>query len=196
MADKRRYTVSLPDHVADAVENHASPLGSTPTEYAADVIRWWYGQGCPPVTHDEAQLRKVIPAELLNRLKAPPKHIDVWALETDKPYVLTDDAVVQPLLVQLGLPNLFAQAKEHDKVRFCVAFDNHPTHWVLIDLYKGSDKPDGNGLLFEAIPKASVSRKEMEKQLQQRAKEMGADRQPKFSQLPARKQAVVTAKGS
>jgi hypothetical protein len=196
MADKRRYTVSLPDHVADAVEKHASLLGSTPTEYAADVIRWWFGQGCPPVTHDEAQLRKTIPADLLRRLEAPPKNIDVWALDAKKTYSLVDDNVVQPLLVQLGLPNLFAQAKEHDKAKFLIAFDNHPTHWLVVSLFKGSDRPDGDGLLFEAIPKATVSRKEMGKNLLKVVKEMGADGPAKFSQLPALKPAAVSAKGS
>lgn len=60
MKDKRRYTITLPDHVADAVEHHARGLTATPTEYAADVIRWWFGQECPPLTSEEAVLRSMI----------------------------------------------------------------------------------------------------------------------------------------
>jgi len=33
------------------------------------------------------------------------------------------------------LPNLHAQAIEHDEARFLIAFDNHPTHWIVVDLF-------------------------------------------------------------
>lgn len=185
MADKRRYTVSLPDHVADAVEKHAGPLSSTPTEYAADVIRWWFGQGCPPVTHDEAELRKSNATKaLFQRVQPVPKNLNVWSLEPAKDYVITEDEIVKKLLNQLGLPNLFAQAREHDQLRFSIAFDNHPTHWLVVDLYKGSDRPDGDGWSFRAYPKTSITREAMLARLQAEAKEMESTDKVSFAQIP------------
>ena len=185
MADKRRYTISLPDHVADAVENHARPLGSTPTEYAADVVRWWFGQGCPAVTPDEAQLRKSkLSDSILKGIEPLPKNLDAWSLDSKKDYIITDDSVVQKLLGQLGVPNLFARTAEHDKIRFFVAFDNHPTHWLVLDIFKGTDRPDGDGLSFQALPKIAVSREEMLQKLQAAAKEMASPGPVKFSQIP------------
>ena len=181
MAEKRRYTVTLPDHVADAVEARAKPLGATPTEYAGAVLRWWFGAGCPPVTHDEAAL---LAATLKERLLPIPDDLNAWSLDTRHDYAITDDKIVGKLLAQLGIPNLFAQAAEHDEVRMSVAFDNHPTHWLQFDFFKGVDKPDGNGLSFIAHPKASVTRKEMIQKLQAEAKKMGVTKPFVFSQIP------------
>ena len=187
MADKRRYTVSLPDHVADAVEKHARPLGSTPTEYAGDIVRWWYGQGCPPVTPDENELRK--------RLQPVPQNLNIWKLNKADMYQLVGDEIVQKLLTQLGIPNLFATASEHDSVSMTVAFDNHPSHWLLFTLFKGSTRPDGDGLSFSAYPKASISKKVMETRLQVIAKQLEASGPIQFSQIPAAvEKRVATAK--
>jgi hypothetical protein len=175
MAEKRRYTVSLPDHVADAVDAHSKPLGATPTEYAGDIIRWWFGQGCPPVRADESALR---------RIKPVPKNLNVWSLDPKNVYILTDDSVVQMLLDQLGLPNLFAHEKEHDEVRMSLAFDNHPTHWLEVNFFKGSNKPGGDGLSFNAYPKATTSREEMISKMQGELKKMGAKGSFNFSQIP------------
>ncbi len=185
MADKRRYTVTLPDHVADAVDTHAKPLGATPTEYAADVLRWWFGQGCPPVSHDEIALRaQKLAQEMAKRVKPVPKDLNALALDPQETYFLTDDTLVQKLLTQLGLPNLFARAAEHDEARFSVAFDNHPTHWITADYFKGSDQVDGNGLAFSAYPKSSVTRKEMLEKLQAEARKMESKTPFNFSQIP------------
>jgi UDP-N-acetylglucosamine 2-epimerase len=181
MAEKRRYTVTLPDHVADAVESRAKPLGASPTEYAGAVLRWWFGQGCPPVTHDEAAL---LAAAMKKRVKPLPDDLNAWSLDPKSLYTVTDDKVVKKLLAQLGIPNLFAHASEHDEVRMSVAFDNHPTHWLQLDFFKGVDEPDGNGLSFTAHPKASVTRKEMIQKLQAEAKEMGTTKPFVFSQIP------------
>ena len=183
MAEKRRYTVSLPDHVADAVEVHAKPLGATPTEYAGDIVRWWFGQGCPPVTADEQALRKVADA-LKQRILPLPKNLNVWSLDPKHDYVITEDHIVQTLLDQLGLPNLFAQAQEHDELRMHIAFDNHPTHWLVFDIFKGSNKPDGDGIAFAAYPKATVSRDEMLRKVHAEMKKMGAKEKFEFSQIP------------
>jgi hypothetical protein len=185
MADKRRYTVSLPDHVADAVEKHGRPIGSTPTEYAADVIRWWFGQGCPPVTHDEAELRKTKAAGgVKNRIEPIPDNLNAWTLDPEKIYAITEDAVVQNLLDQLGLPNLFAQAAEHDSIRFSIAFDNHPTHWLVAEFFKGSNRPDGDGLSLQAYPKLSVTRSQMIERLTAAAKGAKSKDTVTFSQIP------------
>ena len=181
MADKRRYTVTLPDHVADAVESRSKPLGATPTEYAADVLRWWFGQGCPPVTHDETAL---LANTLAKRLKPVPENLDVWSLNPKDEYVITDDNIVQKILGQLGLPNLFAAAVEHDELRMTVVFDNHQTHWLQFDFFKGGATPDMNGLAFTARPKASVTRAEMAKRMRDDAKKMESSEPATFSQIP------------
>ena len=185
MAEKRRYTVSLPDHVADAVEKHAGPLSATPTEYAGDIIRWWFGQGCPPVTHDEAELRKsTIGAEIKKRIKPVPADFDVWKLDPSVDYQLTD-APAEKALKQLGLPNLFAHAKEHDVARLMVAFDNHHTHWLVFNFFKGGKTAAENGLAFSAYSKSDVSRDDMLLKLTIEGKKMEAKGSIKFSQIPA-----------
>ena len=181
MAEKRRYTITLPDHVADAVEAHSKLLGASPTEYAGDVLRWWFGQGCPPVTHDEAAL---LEAAIKARVKPVPADLSVWALDEKSVYTITDDRQVEKLLAQLGLPNLFARAIEHDEVRMSLVFDNHPTHWLMDDLYKGGDTPDKNGLLFTAYPKLTTTRDEMLKKMAAEAKKMKAKGPINFSQIP------------
>lgn len=56
MAEKRRFNISLPDHVADELERRSKALGGNPTEYAADIIRWWYGEGSPPLNAEEKRV--------------------------------------------------------------------------------------------------------------------------------------------
>jgi hypothetical protein len=173
MAVKQRYNVSVPEHVAAAVAKYAKALGATPTEYAGDIIRWWYGQGCPPVTHDEARLR-----------------VDVWRLDPSASYMLEGDSTVTALMRQLGVPNLFAAMIEHDEAKSFVAFDNHPTHWIILRIWKGHSKKSGNGLLFEAVPKVATSEPAMLSRLKSEAAEMESSGPVTFSQLPPR---VVTA---
>ena len=38
-----------------------------------------------------------------------------------------------------------------------VAFDNYPTHWLIIDLFKGGATRADNGLLFRAYPRTNSS---------------------------------------
>lgn len=95
MAEKQRYTVTVPDHVATAVETHATQVSATPTEYATDILRWWFGKGCPPLTEEEEVLREVSEesGDKL-RLKSKPdvdayfrakkKEHEVWLEETRK----------------------------------------------------------------------------------------------------------------
>ena len=181
MAEKQRYTVTLPDHVADAVAARSKPIGATPTEYAGHILRWWYGQGCPPVTHDEAAL---LAAAMKHRIKPIPDDLNIWVLDEKMMYAITEDSVVAKLLSQLGLPNLFAQAAEHDELRMGVTFDNHPTHWLVFDFYKGSKQPGGDGLSFSAYPKATTTREQMRQKMEAELKAMGANRPFNFSQIP------------
>jgi hypothetical protein len=193
MADKRRYTVSLPDHVTDAVEKHAKPLGATPTEYAADIIKWWFGQGCPAVTPDEAQLRKTATLDaMMSRVLPLPADLNVWKLNPKVDYNLVD-APVEKAMVDLGIPNLFAHGQEHDAVRITAAFDNHPTHWLVFNFFKGSGKPGGDGVSMYAYSKSSVTRSEMVKKLQAIAKEMEAERPIPFSQIPVKAPAALSS---
>lgn len=185
MAEKRRYTVTLPDHVADAVESRAKLLGETPTEYTADVLRWWFGQGCPAVTHDESALRKAKEAaHVSGRIKPVPENLSVWSLAPDSNYNITDDNVVRKLLGEIGLTNLFAHTIEHDEIRAMFVFDNHPTHWLQFDFFKGSKRSDGDGLSFTAESKITTSREAKLQAMQIEAKRMGATKQPVFSQIP------------
>lgn len=109
--------------------------------------------------------------------------INVWDLHAEKSYTLEGDELVNDLARQLGVPNLFPQSAEHDQARFVVAFEDHPTHWVLIQLWKGAPDPSGNGLLFNAFPKSSTTRDMMDQTLAKIAAEMEVAGIP-FSQLP------------
>ena len=172
MTQKQRYNVSLPDHVSAEMEKHAKAVKATPTEYAGDIIRWWYGQGCPPVTPDEIELRKRVDG-MVKRIKPVPADFDVWKLDQSVVYQLTDTPA-EKALKQLGLPNLFAHEKEHDVARLMVAFDNHPTHWLVFNFYKGGKPAAENGLAFSAYSKTTVSREDMLLRLTIEGKKMGA----------------------
>jgi hypothetical protein len=173
MAEKQRYTVSLPDHVTTEIEKRALSLSATPTEYAAAIIRWWFGQGCPPVTPDEEHLRRG-------------RDVHAWSLDPKRSYLLSGDDVVQGLMLQLNVPNLFVQLADFDEAHAFFAFDNHPTHWILIHLWKGLPRTEQNGLFFEALPKKTVTRAEMLARLKSKAHEMGHSGPIEFSQLPPR----------
>jgi hypothetical protein len=178
MPEKQRYTVSVPDHISDELEKHAKGVKATPTEYATDVLKWWYGLGCPPVRPDEVELKK-----RLGRLKPVPPNFNVWQLDANDFYELVDGPA-EKALKQLGVPNLFAREKEHDEVRLMIAFDNHPTHWLVFNFFKGSSKADGDGLQFSALPKNAINRDEMLFRLTIEAKKMEAKGPISFSQLP------------
>lgn len=180
MAEKQRYTVSLPDHVTAELEKHAKAVGATPTEYAGDVIRWWFGQGAPAVRPDEAELRK----------RAIP---NVWNLNPTARYTVHEDTIVEEIMHQLGVPNLFATAKEHDELRIMIAFDNHPTHWIVLNFYKGSTSKEGDGLSFDAYPKSSVPLRTMLSTLETETKKMRAKGPFEFSQIPSIKQGIELA---
>lgn len=65
VAEKQRFTISLPEHVAEELARRSKALGSNPTEYAADIIRWWFGKGSPVLSEEEGRV--------IERQKAPKK---------------------------------------------------------------------------------------------------------------------------
>jgi hypothetical protein len=123
--------------------------------------------------------------------------MNVWKLDPEKVFLLEGDDTVRDLLKQLRVPNLFSGASEFDAMHAFVAFDNHPTHWIIIHLWQGV--PDyspnhavhklvgnasPNGLLFKAEPKSSTNRAEIEEKLISEALKMGAKDVFAFQQLP------------
>jgi hypothetical protein len=125
--------------------------------------------------------------------------MNVWKLSPNESYILQGDDVVLDLMKQLRVPNLFARATEYDAMHAFVAFDNHPTHWIVLHLWQGAADyspnhsihqfvraPDANGLLFEAVPKASLTRETMEDRLVSEALRMGAKIPFAFQKLPER----------
>jgi hypothetical protein len=178
MAEKQRYTVSVPDHISDELEKHSKAVKATPTEYATDVLKWWYGLGCPPVRPDEIELKK-----RFGRLKPVPANFNIWELAAGDFYELIDEPA-ETALQQLGLPNLFAREKEHEKVRIMIAFDNHPTHWLVFNFFKGGKTAAENGLAFSAYPKNAINRDDMLFRLSLEAKKMDAKGPIVFSQIP------------
>ncbi|BET67218.1 hypothetical protein ASA1KI_21360 [Opitutales bacterium ASA1] len=125
--------------------------------------------------------------------------MNVWKLFPEETYVLQGDDVVRDLMKQLRVPNLFARASEYEGMHAFVAFENHPTHWIVLHLWQGAanyspnhsihqfvEAPEANGLLFEAVPKASVTRKTMEDRLVSEALRMGAKIPFSFQRLPER----------
>jgi hypothetical protein len=193
MGKKPQISATLPAHVHDAITRRADLLDDSKSNYLSAIASWWFGQGCPPVRPDEQHLGKILNpkgaeshlfSEIKKRVRPPPKNLDVWHLDEKSVYQLIDDKVIQPLLAQLGVPNLFAHAIEHDELHSFAAFDNHPTHWIVLHLFKGLESEEGNGLLFEALPKDSTSREELLARLKKDAAKMGAKEEVVFSQLP------------
>lgn len=126
------------------------------------------------------------------------RKMNAWKLNTDEMYILEGDVLVRELMRQLRIPNLFAGTFEHDRIHAFGAFDNHPTHWIVLHLWKGVPayspnhvvsrlvrRPEPNGLLFQAVPKSSTSRTKMEIQLTVEAREMESAEPFAFQQLPS-----------
>lgn len=58
MLRKPTITATLPDHIVEEIERHAKALQISKAEYLALLAKWWYGQGSPAVTEDEARLAR------------------------------------------------------------------------------------------------------------------------------------------
>jgi hypothetical protein len=81
--------------------------------------------------------------------------INPWKLDPKLPYHLSEDAEVDDIMAQLGVADLFDEVEDEEDVQAFVAFDNHPTHWMVFSIWKGPGAPSGSSLLFEAIPKTT-----------------------------------------
>ena len=178
MGKNPQISATLPRHVSDAIAQRAAVLGDSKSNYLGAIASWWFGQGCPAVRPDETHL-----AALNKRIKPLPKNLDAWHLNKDDVYHITDDKIVQRLLNQLRIPNVFAQVREHDHVHAFDQFDNHPTHWIVVHLFKGYQPDFDNGLIFDAEPKSSTTREQFLGSLK-RILGKDAPKEIVFSQLP------------
>ena len=106
-----------------------------------------------------------------------PESFDIYNPDPLSPYSITGDATVKKLMLLLGVPDIFKEAETITRpFRIFMPFDNHPTHWITINLWKNMPEyspnhgihrmvkdASANGLLFEALPKAEMTREEFEK---------------------------------
>lgn len=111
--------------------------------------------------------------------------MDVWNPDPHKSYTLTDAAVVLEILERLGLASLVTSLGESASAKTLFAFDNHPTHWIVLRGSQGTGNPAGNMLIFEAIPKRAKNRWEVLDTFEGGALETEVRRSFRFSQLPA-----------
>ncbi|MDF9828478.1 hypothetical protein M2447_002600 [Ereboglobus sp. PH5-10] len=59
MSEKKPYLVRLPDYIAEEITRRSKALSSNPTEYATNVIKWWFGEGSPPISAEEKRLLEI-----------------------------------------------------------------------------------------------------------------------------------------
>jgi hypothetical protein len=83
---------------------------------------------------------------------------NIWAFDEKREYQLSGDDVIFVLLAQLGFQDAFASALEAGRFGGPYVFDNHPTHWLVVQSLDGVSFQDGTSLSFEAIPKKTTSR--------------------------------------
>jgi hypothetical protein len=196
MSVKSRYNISLPDHVSNELELKARLVGATPTEYAGDVIRWWFGQGCPPVTSDEIVLRRG-PEVTLKRITGIPANLNVWVLDKFTVYRLMGDEYVSQLMKQLHVPALFADRGENQEEEHAiVGFDNHPTHWIVLHHWTKAKALKKESLIFEAEPKASTTKSEITERLSSESLKLGMKEPFLFSHLPVLPGEIASVEGS
>lgn len=123
-------------------------------------------------------------------------NLEPWSLIPDGDYIINGDAEVKLLMLKFGVPDLFDSIKSTDKAQqMFVAFDNHPTHWIIFYLWKNQPEyspnhgvhklakgASANGLLFQALPKSAMTQADFAKHVQ---KEQDYKNSPvRFSQLP------------
>lgn len=121
---------------------------------------------------------------------------DPWNLDPKALYSISNDTEVKLIMLQLGVPDLFDGVPIPPKPeRRFVAFDNHPTHWIIISRWTGvseyspnhkvhslAQNAEANGLLFVAEPKSETNKKAFLKSLQGETEYLNAS--VPLSQLP------------
>lgn len=48
--------MTLPEHLAAEIDEHAALVGLAPAKFLAGLVGWWYGLGSPAVSDDEKQI--------------------------------------------------------------------------------------------------------------------------------------------
>lgn len=121
--------------------------------------------------------------------------LNPWALDAESEYLIENDADVKLLMLQLGVPDLFADAtKAGAPNHLLVAFDNHPTHWIRLSSYQGIPEyspnhginklvgnASPNGLLFSAFSKKGMGK---DKFLRELSELVAGSEIPFLSQFP------------
>lgn len=123
--------------------------------------------------------------------------LDPWALDPNAEFFIENDPDVKLIMLQLGIADLFPKVSHDDKpAHIFVAFDNHPTHWLTLSLYKGIPdyspnhsihklvrKASPNGLLFTAYSKEAMGKAPFLRKLRELSDNESS---PPLSQLPDR----------
>jgi hypothetical protein len=177
--------IHLRKEIIAEIEARGDAIDKKKGTYAALILEKWFADGCPPVTEADRLMQASKKAAGPKQIKSATK-LDPWNLDPTAAYYLVDDAVVKSLMIQLRVPNLFAEHAQLKAFEAFVTFDNHPTHWITISLFKGHGNKRDDGLSFVAQPKNSTPRYEIEREYRERAAKVGQEiRGPvRLSQIP------------
>jgi hypothetical protein len=168
------------------IEARGASIDKKKGTYAALILEKWFADGCPPVSEVDGMMQTLKKAKEAGRIKKPPAKLNAWKLDPEVGYTLVEDPIVQDLMNQLGVGSMFDPLKSRDKIETFVIFDNHPTHWIEFTLIKGYGNKRDDGLVFDAWPKSSTPRYEIEKKFREHCARVGIEhRGPvKLSQIP------------
>jgi hypothetical protein len=179
--------IHLRNEIIEEIERRAAALDKKKGTYAGLILEKWFADGCPPVTKADELIQLTRQSQQPKTIRSA-REIDPWNLDPNTAYVLVEDPVVNAIMAKLGVPQLFAAFVTRTDFETFATFDNHPTHWITLTLIKGYGNKRDDGLVFEAYPKGTTPRHEVEKKFREHAAKIGAEiRGPvKFSQLPER----------
>ncbi|MEN9841012.1 MAG: hypothetical protein RL376_812 [Verrucomicrobiota bacterium] len=167
------------------VEKRAAGIDKKKGTYAALILEKWFADGCPPVTEADrlVQLAKAPnpPKRITN-----PKAIDPWNLDPGAFYILEPSDLLDEIVPKLGIDGMLFDLSAAGRKDILVAYDNHPTHWIVLAPITGLKRHLTHGLFIEAHPKDTVPRHEIENILRKHAGRIGMEiRGPvKLTQLP------------
>jgi hypothetical protein len=178
--------IHLRKEIIAEIEARGAVIDKKKGTYAALILEKWFADGCPAVNEIDGMMQTLRKAKEAGRIKKPPAKLNIWKLDPETGYTLVEDPIVQDLMNQLGIGNMFDGFKNKDKFETFVIFDNHPTHWLEFTLIKGYGNKRDDGLVFDAWPKASTPRYEIEKKFRDHCARVGIEhRGPvKLSQIP------------
>lgn len=65
---------------------------------------------------------------------------------------------IKAFLIELGVDSRFTKTPTGAKETVqCIVFNEHPTHWILFQLYLGYERDKDNGYLMRCVPKSKYS---------------------------------------